>query len=103
MTTELLDQAGLPDPGLADDLDEATLTLPSGSEGRQEHRHLLLATDQRHTVIAFDRLGVRDTAEREGVDGLGLALDCERFERDRFETRARALEHGVGGQDLARR
>ena len=63
---ELVEQAGLPDPGVADDADELSPTAEGGAQPAVQHRHLLMAADEaRHAPgRAQPRPFAPDEAER---------------------------------------
>ena len=98
---QLLDQARLADPGLADELGDLALAQARGFERRPELVDLPLAADERELLCLFLLGHAHDRADAVGGDRPLLALDEEGL-RSGLEARAGALEHLAGGQDLAR-
>ena len=89
-----LEQTGLAHARLSRDLDQMPRTRAHAAQDLADDAELVVAAGQRELLQRHrPRARALRTAERPRVDGLGLALDRERLDFDRFEQRVRALEH----------
>ncbi len=98
---DLVEQPGLAQSRLADDVEVAAPAAPCLVDGVREQPHLVAATHERPRDAVPD-LGVPD--HRPDVDGVhrpGLPLDGERRERAEPERRLGLLRHRRSGEHLA--
>ena len=94
---ELVEQAGLPDPGVPDDADELAPTAEGGEQPAVQHRHLLMAADEaRH---APGRAQPRPFAPDEAERGRRLFRPVE---GDRARSGARAARRRPGWRGCRR-
>ena len=91
---QLLREPRLPDPGLADELDERAEAQPHRRDRRRQDRSLPLAVDKGELLlfrVARRRLGP-EAAEYDRLDGLALPLHREGLELRRLEAGAASGE-----------
>ena len=101
--SELRDEAGLADAGLADHGDQpAALLPPAHCQVVRSSRELALAPDQRRLVAARGA-SARPRTSRNAANRLGLALQLERLDRFGFDRVAHERRGRFADQDLARR
>ena len=98
---QFLDQPGLADPGLPDQLDDAPMAPARLPQCLPQEAELFLSSHERE-VSGVRRLLALSGAEREGLDRAGLALDHEGLQRLHLEEGRRPGQHRLRHQNLAR-
>ena len=92
----------LPMPAPPADLDHPALPVPTPARPRRASRSSSASRPINGVSGAVRLLRPGDRADDRGAHWLRLALGRERLDRRRLERRARAFEHDLGREDLAR-
>lgn len=103
----VLDESALPDAGLADDVEDATVSRPRFVEGAPEFGQLGLASDEWQLLggsgVGAVLVAIALLSDQRRADRFGLPLDQEGLQVVELEFRRDEFEHCVARDDLSRR